>query len=202
MAQNQSLDSWHLWKTSCISEGFLKVALSGGSLHKRQYQMIMLRYAWISWSLMKPLVQVWLCLLEWIEQWANPTNFGGNIPHTPWELGPKCECMPIFIEFGIESRQVGRSRGVDRASSSDAWGPGLEPRPLHLKKIPLLYPKPSGSSELGVWSLSCIGGSNPKTCASLNLILPSSVNKICTVWPLLLQRNVVRQITWIEDINR
>ena len=30
-------------------------------------------------------------------------------------------------------RQVGRG-GVDRASSSDARGPGFEPRPLHLKK--------------------------------------------------------------------
>ena len=46
--------------------------------------------------------------------------------------------------------------GGDRGSSSDARGPGFEPWPLHLKKIPLLYPKPSGSLELGVWSLSCI----------------------------------------------
>ena len=30
--------------------------------------------------------------------------------------------------------------GVDRASSSDARGPGFEPRPLRLKK-PLLYPE-------------------------------------------------------------
>jgi len=35
---------------------------------------------------------------------------------------------------------VGRSR-VDRASSSDALGPGFEPRPLRFKKIPLLYPE-------------------------------------------------------------
>ena len=46
---------------------------------------------------------------------------------------------------------------MDRASSSNARRPKFEPRPLHLK-IPLLYPKPSGSLELGVWSLSCIGG--------------------------------------------
>ena len=38
------------------------------------------------------------------------------------------------------SGQVGRS-GVDRASSSDAQGPGFKPRPLRFKKIPLLYPK-------------------------------------------------------------
>ena len=35
---------------------------------------------------------------------------------------------------------MGRS-GVDRASSSDALGPGFEPRPLRFKKIPLLYPE-------------------------------------------------------------
>ena len=39
-----------------------------------------------------------------------------------------------------EISQVGRS-GVDRASSSDARGPGFESWPLRLKKIPLLYPK-------------------------------------------------------------
>ena len=27
-----------------------------------------------------------------------------------------------------------------------------------VQKTPLLYPKPSDSLELGVWSLSCIGG--------------------------------------------
>ena len=27
-----------------------------------------------------------------------------------------------------------------------------------ISKIPLLHPKPSGSLELGVWSLSCLGG--------------------------------------------
>ena len=36
---------------------------------------------------------------------------------------------------------VGRS-GVDRASSSDARGPGFEPRPLHLKKYHFFTPKP------------------------------------------------------------
>ena len=57
---------------------------------------------------------------------------------------------------GMEASPVGRS-GVDRASSSDARGPGFDPRPLHLKNTTSL-PKPSGSSELGLWSLSCIGG--------------------------------------------
>ena len=31
--------------------------------------------------------------------------------------------------------------GVDRASSSDAQGPGFKPWPLRFKKIPLLYPE-------------------------------------------------------------
>ena len=35
--------------------------------------------------------------------------------------------------FCVVCCQVGRG-GVDRASSSDARGPGFEPRPLHLKK--------------------------------------------------------------------
>ena len=40
--------------------------------------------------------------------------------------------------------QVGRS-GVDKASSSDARGPGFEPRPLRFKKYHFFTPKPKGS---------------------------------------------------------
>ena len=39
------------------------------------------------------------------------------------------------------ARQVGRS-GVDIASSSDARGPGFEPRPLRFKKYHFFTPKP------------------------------------------------------------
>ena len=46
----------------------------------------------------------------------------------------------LTIWITLFYRWVGRS-GVDRASSSDARGSGFEPRPLHLKKIPLLYPE-------------------------------------------------------------
>ena len=43
--------------------------------------------------------------------------------------------------FGLGLCQVGRSV-VDKASSSDARGPGFEPlRSTPLKKIPLLYPE-------------------------------------------------------------
>ena len=41
----------------------------------------------------------------------------------------------------ILQSQVGRS-GVDRASSSDARGPGFEPRPLRFKKYHFFTPKP------------------------------------------------------------
>ena len=47
---------------------------------------------------------------------------------------------------------------MDRASYPDSRGPGFEPWLFHLKKISLLYLEPSGSSELDVWSLSCILG--------------------------------------------
>ena len=40
--------------------------------------------------------------------------------------------------------QVGRSR-VDRASSSDALGPGFDPWPLRFKKYHFFTPKPKGS---------------------------------------------------------
>ena len=40
--------------------------------------------------------------------------------------------------------QVGRS-GVDRASSSDARGPGFEPRPLRLKNAISLPRNPRGT---------------------------------------------------------
>ena len=41
----------------------------------------------------------------------------------------------------VHISQVGHG-GVDRASSSDARGPGIEPRPLHLKKYHFFTPKP------------------------------------------------------------
>ena len=84
--------------------------------------------------------------------------------------------------------------GVDRASSSDARGPGFEPRPIHLKKIPLLYPKPSGSSELDVWSLSCMGvtpGSDKKKIHELVEIMLDSLSNsvLCFIhWCFLHER--------------
>ena len=55
----------------------------------------------------------------------------------------------FFADFLIyggfrQNCQVGRSR-VDRASSSDARGPGFEPRPLHFKKYHFFTLKPKGS---------------------------------------------------------
>ena len=58
---------------------------------------------------------------------------------------------------------------MDRVSSSDAQGPGFDPS--QIKKIPLLYPKPSGSLELGVWSLSCIGGDTGGSDQKKNILL-------------------------------
>ena len=47
---------------------------------------------------------------------------------------PSPNVSAIINDFGtVLGRQVGHG-GVDRASSSDARGPGFEPRPLHLKK--------------------------------------------------------------------
>ena len=51
---------------------------------------------------------------------------------------PHLALIVLVVGFSIENilvmkSQVGRG-GVDRASFSDARGPGFEPRPLHLKK--------------------------------------------------------------------
>ena len=58
---------------------------------------------------------------------------------------------------------------MDGASSSDAWGLGFEPRPLRLKKIPLLYPETlevpiRGQVQLWILELGDEAGEKQKKC--------------------------------------
>ena len=57
---------------------------------------------------------------------------------------------------------------MDRASSSDARGPGFKPRPLRFKKIPLLYPETlevpiRGRVQLRILELGDEAGEKQKT---------------------------------------
>ena len=110
--------------------------------------------------------------------------------------------------------QVGRS-GVDRASSSDARGPGFEPGPLRFKKYHFFTPKLKGSLRSRVHpqisESSERGGVEPKkyflgennSSLSISTYIKSSTSKfqyycIMTVLRYIDGDHTYNHLTWME----